>query len=137
MFQPNRIFITTALLLASASGAAADPAVLDRNLNLRAGPGAAFATIVMMPAGSKIDIKKCTGDWCQVKFGRDVGYASRAYLNPGAQSYASASPAPAPVAAAQEPKATLTGPRVWEWHDSDSRDRAWRMIEWHNRWKRP
>lgn len=117
------------LLLATAASAAADPAAVDTNLNLRAGPGPAFNVIVKIPAGSKLEVQSCGEDWCRVKFAGRMGYASRPLLRIGVDSYASAAPRPAPV----EPKATLTGPTVWQWRDQQWRDEHWRQLDWHNR----
>ena len=36
-------------------------------------------------------------------------------------------------AAAEPVKPTLTGPRIWRWHDSEWRDRHWRRLDWRNR----
>ena len=81
-----------AALVFCAANAVADPIVVGTKLNLRSGPGAAFAVIATMPAGAKIDMRTCKGDWCQVTFGRKAGYASRELIEVGSDSYASASP---------------------------------------------
>lgn len=133
MSHANQGLIAVTLVLLFAAGAAAEPAVISTKLNLRAGPGPAFGVIAVMPAGAKLDVQKCGDEWCRVKYGRQVGYASSAYIDNGANSYASAAqPAPAPV----EPRPTLTGPRVWQWRDDDWRDDHWRDIEWRNRLNR-
>ena len=51
--------------------------VVESKLNLRSGPGPAFAIVAVMPPGTKLDTQKCNDEWCRVKFGRQVGYASR------------------------------------------------------------
>jgi uncharacterized protein YraI len=117
----------------SAAQAAAETAIVQSNLNLRSGPGPAFNVLVVLPAGSKVTTVKCTEEWCRVRLGRWGGYVSRNLLKFGADSYASAAPAPAPVV---EPKPTLTGVRIWQWRDSEWRDRHWRRLEWHNRLNR-
>jgi uncharacterized protein YraI len=131
MFPPNRGILTFALLAASAAGAAAEPATIETKVNLRSGPGGAFDVVAVMPEGARLDMQKCRDDWCRVKFGHVTGYASRAFLKTGADAFASAPPPPA--AASAEPKATLTGPHIWDWDDREQRDRIWRRIQFHNR----
>jgi uncharacterized protein YraI len=124
--------IVVALLLMSAAHAAAEPLVAQSKLNLRSGPGPAFATLALLPPGTKLDAQKCNDEWCRVKFGRQVGYVSRQFLKSGADSYASAAPQAEPV----QTKPTLAGPHVWRWDNSDWRDRHWRRLDWHNRMNR-
>ncbi len=124
-------FVAATLVLFSAAQSSAEPATVVSKLNLRSGPGPAFGIMAVMPPGTKLDAQKCTDEWCRVKLGRQIGYASRSLLRIGADSYASAAPqaAPAPL----EPKPTLTGPRVWQWNDSNWRNEHWRRFDWHNR----
>jgi uncharacterized protein YraI len=126
-------FVAAILIVISAAHAAAQPAVAESRVNLRSGPGPAFTTIAVMPPGTKFDAEKCTDEWCRVKFGRQVGYVSRALLKTGTDSFASAVPHVAP----EEPKPTLSGARVWQWRDSDWRNDHWRRLEWHNRLSGP
>ena len=132
MSRARTNLIAIALLLMSAANAVAEPLIVQSKLNLRSGPGPAFATLGLLPAGTKVDAQKCSDEWCQVKIGRQVGYVSRQFLKSGADSYASAAPPAAPV----QPKATLAGPHVWQWHNSEWRDRHWRRLEWRNRMRR-
>jgi len=122
-------FAAAILIALSAVHAAAEPAVTESRINLRSGPGPAFGTIAVMPPGARLEAEKCTDEWCRVKFGRQIGYANRALLKIGTDSYASAGPPAAPV----EPKPTLSGPRVWQWRDGDWRNDHWRQLDWHNR----
>jgi uncharacterized protein YraI len=128
----STILTAVVLVLASAGLAEADSANVGTKLNLRSGPGPAFGVIAVMPPGAKVVLQKCYDDWCRVKFGRQVGYTSRAYLNFGsaADSYASAAPPPPPQ---QDSTPTSTGPRIWRWRDSEWRDRHWRLFGWQNR----
>jgi uncharacterized protein YraI len=125
MSPPNRAIAAFAVLALSAAGAAAVPATIETNVNLRAGPGSAFDVVAVMPEGARLDVQKCGDEWCRVTFGHVSGYASRAFLKH--------SEAPPQHAAAPEPKATLTGPYIWDWNNPEQRDRAWRSIQWHNR----
>jgi uncharacterized protein YraI len=126
------------LLGLSAGSAAAEPAVIESKLNLRAGPGPAFAVIAIMPPGARVEVKRCREDWCRVVFQRVVGYASRAYLDGRAaqSSYAAAGPLPAPPPDAAESEEAEEQPRIWRWTDAHWRDRHWRDIEFRNRHRR-
>ena len=134
MSHARSCLIAGVLAAVSAAHAAAEPALIESKLNLRSGPGSAFGVLAVMPAGTKLDMQKCNDEWCRVKFGAQVGYASRTFLTTGADSYASAAPhaAPAPL----EPKPTLTGPHVWQWRNDEWRNDHWRKLDWHNRMNR-
>lgn len=76
--------MTGAGLLALSTGfAAAAPAVVQQDLNLRAGPGVDYAVIAAMPSGATVDVMGCEAGWCRVAFGGTTGFASRGYLGPG------------------------------------------------------
>jgi uncharacterized protein YraI len=134
MPQPNRTLLVLLGLFACADVARAEPAVLDRKLNLRAGPGAAFATIAVMPPGARLEVQRCAGEWCRVTYRRWSGYASRHYLDAGRQPYAAAGPIPAPPPEDAEP--SEKAPLIWRWRERKSRDRHWRDIEFNNRHRR-
>jgi uncharacterized protein YraI len=124
------------LLALSMGSAAAEPAVLENKLNLRAGPGPAFGIIAVMPPGTRVEVQRCRDDWCRVVFQRVTGYASRAYVEGrGAEPYAAAVPLPAPPSDA-EPEEAEEQPRIWRWTDREWRDRHWRDIEFGNRHRR-
>src|SRR5215813_3362196 len=75
---------TSAGLLALSTGfAAAAPAVVQQDLNLRAGPGPDYEVLAAMPAGTTVDVMGCQASWCQVAFGGTTGWANRAYLGLG------------------------------------------------------
>jgi uncharacterized protein YraI len=127
MFPPNRAIAALAVLASSVAGATAEPATIETNVNLRSGPGGAFDVVAVMPAGSKLGMHKCGDEWCPVTFGHVTGYASRALLKRG--------DAPQLVTA-PEPRVTQTNdPLIWDWLNPENRDRAWRDIQWHNRWR--
>jgi uncharacterized protein YraI len=124
----RQLFIAAAVGVLWAAQAAAEPAVVLSKINLRSGPGPAFATVAVLPPGTKLDVQKCTDDWCRVSFGRQTGYTGRALLKLGSESYAAA-----PHAAPADAKSAAVEPQVWQWNDSEWRDRHWRALEWHNR----
>jgi uncharacterized protein YraI len=76
--------MTGAGLLALSTGlAAAAPAVVEQDLNLRAGPGVSFEVIAAMPAGATVDVLGCGAAWCRVAFSGTSGFANRGYLGLG------------------------------------------------------
>jgi uncharacterized protein YraI len=80
-----------AALVLAAGAAAASPAVVSTDLNVRAGQGTQYPPIAVMPAGSVVDVTGCSNGWCYV---RDYGgFASARYLNFGTAAYAAAPPA--------------------------------------------
>jgi uncharacterized protein YraI len=79
----KRLTLGVGLLALSAGAAAAVPAVVQTDLNLRSGPGPRFAAVAAMPAGATVDVGGCSGAWCAVNFDGAQGYANRAYLNIG------------------------------------------------------
>ena len=63
------------LLALSTAGAAAAPALAVNNVNLRQGPGTTYTIIMTIPGGSNVDVSGCNGQWCQVTFQGQNGYA--------------------------------------------------------------
>jgi len=82
------------LLLLSAGAAAASPATVNDNLNLRSGPGVDHHVLNVLPAGSSVDVLGCGRYWCRVSSAGGTGYVSSRYLDMGAQAYAQAPPPP-------------------------------------------
>src|SRR5262249_42312513 len=77
--------MTSAGLLALSTGfAAAAPAVVQSDVNLRAGPGIDYEVIAALPAGATVNVRGCEATWCQVSFAGTSGFASRAFLGLGA-----------------------------------------------------
>jgi uncharacterized protein YraI len=120
----KHLSLAAGLLIASAGAAAAAPAAVTGDLNLRSGPGTGYAVVGTMPAGATVDVRDCNGAWCRVAWGNAVGFASRSYLDVGGPVYAAAPP---PV---------VVGPPVFGfgvgwgggWH------RGWHGGGWHHGW---
>jgi uncharacterized protein YraI len=74
----KRILGAAAILAASVGYAAAVPAVVATDLNVRSGPGTGFPVIASLPGGSTVEVIGCDGSWCRLAGG---GYASRRYLS--------------------------------------------------------
>lgn len=79
----RRAIVVFGALFLGIAAAAAQPATVTSDLNLRTGPGTNFAVILSMPRGSRVDILDCRGTWCQVDFRGRVGWASANFLATG------------------------------------------------------
>jgi hypothetical protein len=82
----------------SAGAAAAAPAVVQGDLNMRSGPGTSYRVVSVIPEGTTVDVRGCTGSWCRVSYGGRAGYASANYLGGGGVAESSV-PVPGPYAA--------------------------------------
>ena len=73
--------LAIAPLLATAPALAA-PGLTKTNVNFRSGPGANFASIRSLPAGTAVDIGDCdaAGSWCAVAVKGQKGFVSGKYL---------------------------------------------------------
>jgi uncharacterized protein YraI len=80
----TRLLGAGSALLLSAGAAAAAPAVVSTDLNMRSGPGTQYGVITTIPGGATVDVDGCTGSWCAVNFNGRSGYASASYLQGGA-----------------------------------------------------
>lgn len=125
-------WLVAALLLVSHEFASARTAQIDSNLNLRDGPSLQNRIVVVMPAGATVTVGQCRGEWCQVEYRKQRGYANSALLGGGDGAYAAA-----PVAAEPPPVATKydadDAARVLQWHDREWRDRYLREMEMRRR----
>jgi uncharacterized protein YraI len=75
--------LAAASIMLSCELAAAEPALVTRNINLRAGPGTNFEIVTSIPGGSTVDAADCKGEWCSVHFGKHAGHAIRSALDFG------------------------------------------------------
>jgi len=67
-----------------AGSAAAYPARVTTDLNLRAGPGTAYRVVDSVPGGSFVDVTRCLNNgWCLIDFNGEEGYVSGSYLSTG------------------------------------------------------
>src|SRR5215469_1625461 len=79
----SKLMSGAGLLALSTGFAAAAPAVVQQDVNLRAGPGIDYDVITAMPSGATVDVMGCEAGWCRVAFGGATGFASRGYLGLG------------------------------------------------------
>lgn len=54
------------VLALSTGMAAAAPATVETDLNVRSGPGLEYEVIGAMPAGATVDVMGCEANWCRV-----------------------------------------------------------------------
>src|SRR3954471_11750747 len=76
----NTLLASGAALLLSAGAAAAAPATVQSDLNVRSGPGTQYQVVGAVQSGETVDVAGCTGSWCQISFRGGTGYASQSYL---------------------------------------------------------
>jgi hypothetical protein len=91
-FSKSGLIAGLAALLSSAAVAA--PAMVETNAKLRSGPGMQFPTLIILAAGTMVDVRDCGGRWCAVGYGQRQGYIARNLIGFGA----SAGPVQAPAA---------------------------------------
>lgn len=74
--------VSAAALIASAGIAAATPASVATDLNLRTGPGGQYQTSAVLLAGDSVEVNGCLAsqDWCEVQSAGGTGWAYAPYL---------------------------------------------------------
>jgi uncharacterized protein YraI len=87
------------LLITATSGAFAVTATITGSVHLRAGPSVEYPSVVMMPAGSAVEVFGCEQgySWCDVQLGPDRGWVAAAFLaapSPGGPVVIAGGPAP-------------------------------------------
>jgi hypothetical protein len=65
-------------------GSRAKSAAVISSVNLRSGPGTDQEIIATIPAGSRVRVDGCTGEWCEVTWNGQSGYAIARNLSIGA-----------------------------------------------------
>jgi hypothetical protein len=75
------LFCTGALLTLSATSAAATPAYVLSNVNLRSGRATTNDVVVLIPAGSVVDATDCSDGWCAVTWKDKSGFAIQTALD--------------------------------------------------------
>jgi hypothetical protein len=102
----------TALIVASAQWASAEPARLGTRTNLRMGPGTNFGIVTTMPAGAVVNVIRCGPEWCNVTFAGRPGYVIARNLGGGAPPVVAGGPPPPPVVVVEPaPPMVVVGPR--------------------------
>lgn len=70
-------------ILAAPLRAHAQSAVVNRNVNMRAGPDRVFPLVAWLRAGTQVRVFGCTSRprWCDVASGRNRGWVNAGYLS--------------------------------------------------------
>ncbi|GGE40800.1 hypothetical protein GCM10007276_17710 [Agaricicola taiwanensis] len=76
----KHLLVAGATSLATATSALAVPANVTADLNLRQGPGTAYAPVATIPRGDMVEVVDCQGAWCEIGWRGYGGFASRSYL---------------------------------------------------------
>jgi uncharacterized protein YraI len=121
----TRTLFATAVLATLGFGAAeAATGFATGTVNMRTGPGTAYAKVTTIPAGAEVEVFECTS-WCQVAFAGQEGWASARYIS---TDYAEG-PSPRFVARAPMP------PRgYWQYGEPWWDDRYDSWYDGHNWW---
>lgn len=77
------IAVIAAATLAAPAVASASPAQVTANVNLRTGPGTQYYPIMLLPAGTPLELYGCLQGytWCDVSYGRERGWVSSRYIS--------------------------------------------------------
>jgi hypothetical protein len=73
----------TLLAALSAGPAAAKPATVAADVNLRKGPGTDSEIITLIPKGTMVEVGTCTNGWCMVTWNEQDGYSIATNLGLG------------------------------------------------------
>jgi hypothetical protein len=75
--------IVTVLTTLGVDLAAAKPATVASDVNLRKGPGTDSKIITLIPKGTMVEVGNCTNGWCQVSWNGQDGYSIATNLGLG------------------------------------------------------
>ena len=70
-----------ALAALSTTYAAASPAYVASNVNMRSGPGTTNEIVTRIPGGSLVDANNCKDGWCEVSWQGKSGFAIQTALD--------------------------------------------------------
>ncbi len=71
------------LTILGADLAAAKPATVAADVNLRKGPGTDSEILTLIPRGTMVEVGTCTNGWCQVSWNGQDGYSIATNLGVG------------------------------------------------------
>ena len=71
------------LTILGADLAAAKPATVAADVNLRKGPGTDSEILTLIPKGTMVEVGACTNGWCQVSWNGQDGYSIATNLGLG------------------------------------------------------
>jgi len=89
----RRLLLAALFAAGLALPSAADAAFgrVTNDLNLRTGPGTAYPRILVIPAGSPVEIYRCVS-WCEINYRGVIGWASGSYISGSGGYYAYPAP---------------------------------------------
>jgi uncharacterized protein YraI len=124
---------TGASLILSATIAAAAPAFVLSNVNLRSGPATTNSVVVLIPAGSTVEATDCKDGWCTVTWQDKSGFAIQTALDTSGRPHPvyTAAPAPAPAPGYAVAPPVYAGPPVVYYGPGPYYYGGW---GWHRRW---
>ena len=102
------VLLSFAVLLGSASLAAAKPAYVLTTVHLRAAPGTTSEIVAKIPGGSLIDADNCTDGWCAVTWQEKSGFAIQTSLDLSGRVPVRRAPAPAPPSAPMDHRPAMS-----------------------------
>jgi hypothetical protein len=90
-----RLMVSAAILTTLAIDlAAAKPATVAADVNLRKGPGTDSEIITLIPKGTVVEVGTCTNGWCGVSFNGNDGYSIATNLGLGGPALVRRRPPP-------------------------------------------
>jgi Bacterial SH3 domain len=95
-------------------GGPARSAIVTANVNLRGGPGTDAEVITTIPAGSRVRVTDCSGEWCMVTWNGRSGFAIARNLDIGGARHARSYRAPPGYAGGPPPGYPDRPPAVYE-----------------------
>jgi uncharacterized protein YraI len=94
------------------------PALVTRDLNLRAAPTTNSPSLGVIPGGSTIEAGPCGNGWCNAYLGGQAGFVAQMYLDfggPAPYAYGPPPPPPPPPVVYGPPAAYGPPPPYWGW----------------------
>jgi hypothetical protein len=95
-------------------GGSARSAIVTANVNLRGGAGTDAEVITTIPAGSRVRVTDCSGEWCMVTWNGRSGFAIARNLDIGGARHARSYRAPPGYAGGPPPGYPDGPPAVYE-----------------------
>ena len=119
-----RFSASAIVVLAMTTAAAAWPAEVTSDLNMRAGPGTNHRVLMVMPRGATVDVRACQANWCEVSYANRTGFASQSFLR---RVEARPAPPPPPPVFGQRPPFWGGPPRPPRRAVCDERGARWAL----------
>jgi uncharacterized protein YraI len=79
--------LAAALLFAGTAATVAVEAFATGGVNVRRGPGTNYGVVDQLRRGESVDVRGCSGGWCQIVHSGPDGWVSASYLSRGGDFY--------------------------------------------------